>query len=366
MGTAWAVVETMRAVEGGRHDVFWLVVAAGIALLAFGVVRLVRSTGPGSRLQPASVALILGGLAMLLIAWAAGGELIMRNPVIYMAIFTAIVWFVLTFTMVGRRLYASGGNPEAARLSGINVTRYKLMAFIFCSGAAGVAGILFASRLRSINPAGLQGAELTVIAAAILGGTSLFGGAGSVIKTLRRRVAPLLAHQRLQYSEPWRQLAGPDRGHRGGDGSSHLHRRRQQDEIENRRLIGKRWSSRTPEHHPLQSASQSLERTRPMAPIPPVDFTGKVAFVTGAGSGIGRATALAFARAGAAVTAVDINADGLASTVREIETLGGNVSSVRCDVTDAGAVKSALDRTVETLAVWTPPSITRGSNSREH
>jgi D-xylose transport system permease protein len=58
------------------------------------------------------------------------------------------------------------------------------MAFVFCSGAAGFAGILFASRLRSINPAGLQGAELTVIAAAILGGTSLFGGAGSVIKTL--------------------------------------------------------------------------------------------------------------------------------------------------------------------------------------
>ena len=46
------------------------------------------------------------------------------------------------------------------------------------------AGIIFASRLRSFNPSGLQGAELTVIAAAILGGTSLFGGAGSVIKTL--------------------------------------------------------------------------------------------------------------------------------------------------------------------------------------
>ena len=130
--------------------------------------------------------------------------------------------------------------PKRLASPGINVTRYKLMAFVFCSGAAGVAGILFASRLRSINPAGLQGAELTVIAAAILGGTSLFGGAGSVIKTSRGCVAPLLAHQRLQHPEPWRQLAGPDRGHRGGVGSSDLHRRRQQDEIEDRRLIGKR------------------------------------------------------------------------------------------------------------------------------
>ena len=57
-----------------------------------------------------------------------------------MGVFTAIVWFVLTFTMVGRRVYAVGGNPEAARLSGINVMRYKLMAFVFCSGAAGLAG----------------------------------------------------------------------------------------------------------------------------------------------------------------------------------------------------------------------------------
>jgi len=130
------------------------------------------------------VGMIVGGAAFLLIAWASGGELVLRNPVIYMGIFTTIVWFTLTFTIVGRRVYASGGNPEAARLAGINVTRYKLMAFVFCSGAAGFAGILFASRLRSINPAGLQGAELTVIAAAILGGTSLFGGAGSVVKTL--------------------------------------------------------------------------------------------------------------------------------------------------------------------------------------
>ena len=101
-----------------------------------------------------------------------------------MGIFTGAVWIVLRFSTIGRRIYAVGGNPEAARLSGINVTRYKLAAFILCSAAAGFAGVLFACRLKSINPSGLQGAELTVIAAAILGGTSLFGGAGSVVKTL--------------------------------------------------------------------------------------------------------------------------------------------------------------------------------------
>ncbi|WP_061934684.1 ABC transporter permease [Aureimonas sp. AU22] len=178
------VIATMRAFEGGRHEGFWLVLAGGVALFAAGIVGALRNKSSGRSLQPGPVGMTIGGIALLLLAWGSGGELPLRNPVIYLGIFTAVVWFVLGYTMVGRRLYAVGGNSEASRLSGIAVTRYKIMAFVFSSATAGFAGILFASRLRSINPAGLQGAELTVIAAAILGGTSLFGGAGSVIKTL--------------------------------------------------------------------------------------------------------------------------------------------------------------------------------------
>ncbi|MFT2215060.1 ABC transporter permease [Rhizobium giardinii] len=178
------VIATMRAFEGGRQDAFWLALVGGLILCLAGLASIIRARNAGKALRSSAVgSLVLGGM-LLLVAWASGGELVLRNPVVYLAVFTLVVWFVLSFTMVGRRLYAVGGNAEAARLSGINVTRYKLMAFVFCSGAAGFAGILFASRLRSINPAGLQGAELTVIAAAILGGTSLFGGAGSVVKTL--------------------------------------------------------------------------------------------------------------------------------------------------------------------------------------
>ncbi|RUX48990.1 glucose 1-dehydrogenase [Mesorhizobium sp. M4A.F.Ca.ET.050.02.1.1] len=86
-----------------------------------------------------------------------------------------------------------------------------------------------------------------------------------------------------------------------------------------------------------------------MTNIPSVDFVGKVAFVTGAGSGIGRAAAVAFARAGAAVTAVDINQEGLQGTAVEIEGFGGRVLPRRCDVTKASDVKSALDLTIETF-----------------
>ena len=79
------------------------------------------------------------------------------------------------------------------------------------------------------------------------------------------------------------------------------------------------------------------------------NFTGKVAFVTGAGGGIGRATALAFAREGACVVVADISEQNLRETARLIEGLSGRALAVRCDVTRAEDVKSALERTIETF-----------------
>ena len=83
-----------------------------------------------------------------------------------------------------------------------------------------------------------------------------------------------------------------------------------------------------------------------MAEIPKVDFKAKVAFVTGAGSGIGKATALAFARAGASVTAADISQKGLQDTVTQAEAFGGMILPVICDVTKSTDIRAALNQTI--------------------
>src|SRR5919198_6684484 len=84
-----------------------------------------------------------------------------------------------------------------------------------------------------------------------------------------------------------------------------------------------------------------------MDPIETERFTGKVAFVTGAASGIGRAPALAFARRGAHVVVADIDHQGNQDTARMIEDLGGRALAVRCDVTRGEDVRAALTKTVE-------------------
>lgn len=82
---------------------------------------------------------------------------------------------------------------------------------------------------------------------------------------------------------------------------------------------------------------------------PSYDFTGRVAFVTGASSGMGLATARAFAEAGAAVALVDVNAEALAVAETELRAAGHRVLAVRCDVADEDQVAAAVARTVETL-----------------
>ncbi len=92
--------------------------------------------------------------------------------------------FILRRTVFGRMIYAIGNNEESVRLSGHNVKFYKVMAFVICGAAVGIAAILYMLRLNIASPILGVGFELNAIAAVVIGGTSMSGGKGSLIGTL--------------------------------------------------------------------------------------------------------------------------------------------------------------------------------------
>lgn len=104
--------------------------------------------------------------------------------VIVAAVLGVIAHIVLRYTAFGRALYAVGGNTETARLSGINVNVVLTWVYVLCGLAAGLTGVLTSARLASALANAGTGMELQVIAACIIGGTSMFGGAGSILGTL--------------------------------------------------------------------------------------------------------------------------------------------------------------------------------------
>jgi len=91
---------------------------------------------------------------------------------------------VLRYTGFGRMVYACGGNREAARLAGINVTAVAISVFVIAGALAGLASVMDSSRLLGASPTAATGIELTAAAAVLLGGTSFMGGRGTLLGTL--------------------------------------------------------------------------------------------------------------------------------------------------------------------------------------
>jgi ribose transport system permease protein len=105
-------------------------------------------------------------------------------PILLMTVLYLIFLFLINKSLAGRYLYATGGNPTAARISGINVDRLKILTFVISSTLAAMSGVILVSRMNSGQPNAGQGFELEVISGVILGGTSLGGGEGTLIGTL--------------------------------------------------------------------------------------------------------------------------------------------------------------------------------------
>lgn len=102
-------------------------------------------------------------------------------PFVILLVIAAITGFILRFTSLGRYVYAIGGNPEAARMSGVPVVWVTRYVYIQGTVLAGIVGLIIASRMSEGLASVAVGYELTAIAAAIIGGTSLMGGIGTVL-----------------------------------------------------------------------------------------------------------------------------------------------------------------------------------------
>jgi len=105
-------------------------------------------------------------------------------PILIVVLFAIIFIFISSKTSFGRYVYAIGGNPEAAALSGINIKRNTLWVFIIMGALSGIAGLLLTSRLNAATVSAGNSYELDAIAACVIGGTSLMGGKGKIVGAL--------------------------------------------------------------------------------------------------------------------------------------------------------------------------------------
>ncbi len=169
---AGVVVGLFNGIVVARFEIPSLIVSLGMMYFARGVVQVLTRGNPVYPLPDEFNFLGQGFI------WG------IPVVVIVAAVLGVIGHIVLTQTAFGRAVYAVGGNSETARLSGINVKRVRTWVYVLCGGSAGLAGVLTAARLASALSNAGTGMELQVIAATIIGGTSMFGGSGSILGTL--------------------------------------------------------------------------------------------------------------------------------------------------------------------------------------
>ena len=167
--------------------------------LGLGIVNGLIITGfrVHSFLATLATSLVFRGIAILIsggflipvrmpeFEWIGRGRIGMVNiAVVVLAVFVAAMMVLLNRTTFGRRVYAIGGNEEAAVLSGVRINALKIGTFALTGLAAGVAGVIATSRISMGQPQAGEGLELEAIAAVILGGTSIYGGQGAVWRSV--------------------------------------------------------------------------------------------------------------------------------------------------------------------------------------
>jgi ribose transport system permease protein len=157
-----------------RFSVPPFIATLGMMQVASGVAYIISQGKPIYRIPERFVVLGRGVDPLLAVPWA----------VWLMAALYVAAHLLMGRTVLGRYLYAVGGNPEAARLAGVPVNRVLLFAYVASAALAGLGGVVMASQLRSGAPTYGLMYELYVVAAVVVGGTSLSGGEGTIAGTL--------------------------------------------------------------------------------------------------------------------------------------------------------------------------------------
>lgn len=168
VGTSTGAVNGI-AIAYGRVAPF--IVTLGMMTIARGLALVVSRGKPVSNLSESFTSL--------------GGNIQgFPIPVLILLLVGIVSWLFLTNTRLGRYIYAVGGNEQAARAAGINVNAVKIFAYTACGSLGGVAGVVLAARITTGQPNAGVSYELDAIAAAVIGGTSLSGGVGTIGGTL--------------------------------------------------------------------------------------------------------------------------------------------------------------------------------------
>ena len=183
VGYGWALAALAAIVVGLLCG--WL---QGVAITRLKVPPFVVTLGGMSAFRGAALLFAAGGpisgFEPSFTWWGQGKIGPVPVPVIIFLAFAALAHVTLRYTRYGRQVYAVGGNPEAARLSGLNVNRIIASVYLISGFFCGLGSFVLAARLNSAEAVAGTGYELTVIASVVIGGTSLFGGSGTIFGTV--------------------------------------------------------------------------------------------------------------------------------------------------------------------------------------
>jgi len=179
LGFAWGALNALLI---GKFKIPALIATLGTSSVANGAT-LVYSDGREISNIPSSVD-ALSQKFLFSVSNATGGKSSMTIFIILPIVLCFLIHYVLKHTMLGREIYAIGGDPNAARIAGINVIKTQYIIYMAAGFLTGIAGISNTILMRNANPSNLMGAEMMVIAAVVIGGTRISGGHGTVVGTV--------------------------------------------------------------------------------------------------------------------------------------------------------------------------------------